>query len=89
MSFVRVSTGALLNFADAKCANGFVDPEFLRNHIQVGSPCEGLEILGVGAFSFHTVNRIEKVPDCAAQREASTVNATVHVRSSFGSFIGA
>jgi hypothetical protein len=41
-----------------------------------------------GAFSFHTVNRIEKVPEAVAQRDASTVNATVHVRSSFGKLMG-
>jgi len=41
-----------------------------------------------GAFSFHTVKRIEKVPESVAQRDASTVNATVDVRSSFGKLMG-
>jgi hypothetical protein len=41
-----------------------------------------------GAFSFHTVKRIEKLPELVAHRDASTVNATVQVRSSVGSFIG-
>jgi hypothetical protein len=30
-----------------------------------------------------------KLPESVAHRDASTVNATVHVRSSFGNFIGA
>src|SRR5262245_32187080 len=42
-----------------------------------------------GAFSFHTVNSIEKPPELLAQCDASTVNATVQVRSRLGSFIGA
>ena len=28
--------------------NRFVDPEFLGDHVQVGDPLEGLNILGVG-----------------------------------------
>jgi hypothetical protein len=41
-----------------------------------------------GAFSLHTVNRSEKLPELVAQWDASTVNVAVHVLSSFGSFIG-
>jgi hypothetical protein len=32
---------------------------------------------------------MEKLPELVAHGEASTVNATVHFRSSFGSFVGA
>ena len=41
-----------------------------------------------GAFSFHNVKRTEKLPESVAQRDESTVNATVHVRSSFCKLMG-
>jgi hypothetical protein len=86
--FLGIGTRTWGYVVDLVGPNRFVYPEFLGDNVQVRSPCEGLDILGVRCI-FLPHGEQDKLPESVAQRDASTVNATVHVRSSLGSFIGA
>ena len=77
-----------MDLANSVSAYRLIDPNALE--ITLRSVChENVSVNSMsGEFSFHTVKRIENVPESVAQRDASTANATVHVRSSFGKLMG-